>query len=39
MNDIKQKLEGRVLVPALMWMAGAPIGLVVILWFLFFRGR
>ena len=39
MNNIKKKIEGRVLVPALLWMAGAPLGLVIILWFFFFRGR
>ncbi len=39
MNGIKQKLEGKVLVPALLWMAGTPFVLVVILWFLFFRGH
>jgi len=39
MNNIKKKIEGRVLVPALLWMAGAPFGLVIILWFFFFRGR
>jgi hypothetical protein len=39
MNNIKKKLEGKVLIPALMWMAGAPFMLVVIVWWLFFRGR
>lgn len=39
MNNIKKKLEGKVLVPAILWMAGAPFALVVILWLLFFRGR
>jgi hypothetical protein len=39
MNNIKKKVEGRVLVPALLWMAGAPFMLVVILWLLFFRGH
>jgi hypothetical protein len=35
----REKLEGRVLVPALMWMAGVPFGVVLLLWFFFFRGR
>lgn len=39
MNNIKKKLEGRVLVPAMLWMAGAPFALVFILWLLFFRNR
>lgn len=39
MNPIKNKIKGEVLVPALLWMAGAPLALVVILWLLFFRGR
>jgi hypothetical protein len=30
--------SGRVLVPVLMWWAGMPLALVVILWFFFFRG-
>ncbi len=39
MNQIKEKLSGRVLVPALLWMAGVPFGFVFILWLLFFRGH
>ena len=35
----RERLEGRVLVPALLWMAGLPFGLVLLLWFFFFRGR
>jgi hypothetical protein len=35
----KEKLSGKVMVPALLWMGGVPLGLVVILWFFFFRGR
>jgi hypothetical protein len=35
----KQKLSGRVLVPALLWMAGLPLGVVLLLWFFFFRGQ
>jgi hypothetical protein len=34
----KEKLSGRVLVPALLWMAGVPLGIVLLLWFFFFRG-
>jgi hypothetical protein len=30
--------SGRVLVPALLWMAGVPFGIVLLLWFFFFRG-
>jgi hypothetical protein len=37
--QIKNKLSGKVLVPALMWMAGAPFMLVFILWLFFFRGH
>lgn len=39
MNSIKKKVEGGVVVHALLWMAGAPFVLVVILWALFFRGH
>ncbi|HKP55336.1 MAG TPA: hypothetical protein VJV78_01370 [Polyangiales bacterium] len=35
----REQLEGRVLVPALLWMAGVPFGVVVLLWFFFFRGH
>lgn len=35
----KKKVEGRVLVPAMLWVAGLPLGVVILLWFLFFRGR
>jgi hypothetical protein len=41
MNEIDRvntKQEGRVLVPALLWMAGVPFGIVLLLWFVFFRG-
>jgi hypothetical protein len=38
-NDrVNSKQEGRVLVPALLWMAGVPFGIVLLLWFFFFRG-
>ncbi len=32
-------VNGRVAVPIIMWMLGAPLGLVILLWFFFFRGR
>jgi hypothetical protein len=35
----RERLEGRVLVPALLWMAGVPFGIVLLLWFFFFRGH
>jgi hypothetical protein len=35
----REQLEGRVLVPALLWIAGVPFGLVFLLWLFFFRGR
>ena len=31
--------KGRVAVPMLLWFAGVPFGLVLVLWFLFFRGH
>lgn len=39
MVKYREKLEGRVLVPALLWMAGVPFGVVLLLWFFFFRGH
>lgn len=37
--QIKREREsGRVLVPAILWMAGVPFTLVILLWLLFFRG-
>ena len=35
----RERLEGRVLVPVLLWMAGVPFGLVFLLWLFFFRGK
>jgi hypothetical protein len=35
----REKLEGKVMVPALLWMAGMPFGLVFLLWLFFFRGK
>lgn len=39
LQKTREKLEGRILVPALLWMAGLPFGVVLLLWFFFFRGR
>ena len=39
MTRYRERLEGKVLVPALLWMAGMPFGIVLLLWFFFFRGR
>lgn len=36
--DKAKKQSGRVLVPILLWWAGLPLTLVILLWFLFFRG-
>ena len=36
--DKAKSQSGKVLVPVLMWWAGMPLMLVVLLWFLFFRG-
>jgi hypothetical protein len=33
-----EKQSGRVLVPALLYFAGVPFGIVLLLWFFFFRG-
>jgi hypothetical protein len=38
LKPIARDPAGRVLVPALMWFAGVPLGAVVVIWFLFFRG-
>jgi len=35
---IRRSQEGRVLIPAVLWMAGVPFTLVLLLWLLFFRG-
>jgi hypothetical protein len=32
-----RRVEGRVLPPLLLWMLGVPGGIVIILWFFFFR--
>ena len=33
-----RRTEGKVLVPAILYLAGVPLGLVLLLWFFFFRG-
>jgi hypothetical protein len=33
-----QRSEGKVLVPAILYLAGVPLGVVVLLWLFFFRG-
>jgi hypothetical protein len=33
-----ERKSGRVLAPALLYMAGVPFGIVLLLWFFFFRG-
>jgi hypothetical protein len=37
-RKMNERLSGRVLVPALLYMAGVPFGIVLLLWFFFFRG-
>lgn len=34
----RQRIEGKVLVPAIMYLAGVPLSVVLLLWFFFFRG-
>jgi hypothetical protein len=38
LRKTSERLSGRVLVPALLYMAGVPFGIVLLLWFFFFRG-
>lgn len=41
MDQIKvdrERREGKILVPALLYMAGVPLSVVVLLWLFFFRG-
>jgi hypothetical protein len=33
-----EKQSGRVLVPAILYLAGVPLSVVLLLWFFFFRG-
>ena len=37
MNPIQQ-IRGRIGVPILLWAAGVPLGVVLLLWLFFFRG-
>jgi hypothetical protein len=39
-RDARQtkRTEGKILVPAILYLAGVPLGLVLVLWFFFFRG-
>jgi hypothetical protein len=37
-DQVEKSREGRVLAPALLYMAGVPFGIVLLLWFFFFRG-
>lgn len=39
LQKVIDDVNGRVAVPIIMWMLGAPLGLVILLWFFFFRGR
>ena len=39
LQKLVDEVNGRVAVPIIMWMLGAPLGLVILLWFFFFRGR
>jgi hypothetical protein len=36
-KNLTHAIEGRVLPPLLLWMLGVPGGIVLILWFFFFR--
>jgi len=38
-EKVVDNVNGRVAVPILMYMLGAPLGLVLLVWFFFFRGR
>lgn len=35
---VKRDPNGRVAVPLLLWIAGVPFGIVLLLWLFFFRG-
>lgn len=34
----RERREGKVVVPALLYLAGVPLSVVLLLWFFFFRG-
>ncbi len=36
---MRQDPKGRVGVPILLWIAGAPLGIVLLVWLFFFRGH
>ncbi|MEK6553934.1 MAG: hypothetical protein AABZ31_01740 [Bdellovibrionota bacterium] len=38
LNNPVQNEAGGIAVPAIMWMAGVPLGLVLLIWLFFFRG-
>jgi hypothetical protein len=38
LQNTSERKSGRVMVPALLYMAGVPFGIVLLLWFFFFRG-
>ena len=38
LTTYRERLSGRVAIPALMWLAGLPLGVVLLIWFFFFRG-
>ena len=38
LQRLKSNPSGSVAVPMLMWFAGVPLGLVLVIWFVFFRG-
>jgi len=38
-KNVKLEQKGRVAVPLLLWVAGVPFTIVLILWLLFFRGH
>ncbi|MGV3620134.1 MAG: hypothetical protein ACO1OB_04925 [Archangium sp.] len=35
---VKQEPKGKIAMPLLLWVAGVPFGIVLLLWFFFFRG-
>jgi hypothetical protein len=36
-REFGKKIEGRILPPLILWMLGVPGGVVLVLWFFFFR--
>lgn len=37
-EKFRRDVGGRIAVPMLMWFAGVPLGLVLVIWLIFFRG-